>query len=158
MTDSNSDNSDKTAVLSTDPATLRRDLQRARQSENCLIVVRGSHQGDRYFVTLPEMVLGRDPTVDISLSDPGASRKHAKLFRRGDRVLIADLGSSNGTFINDLKLAPGVEQELHKEDMVKIGNTILKYLPAGELEILAWENLHSQANTDPLTKIFNKGY
>jgi len=157
VTDSG-ENTDKTAVLSDDQATLKKDLQRARQAEACLIIVRGTPQGHRFFVTQDEMVIGRDPAVEISVADQGISRRHAKVTRSGGKVLITDLGSSNGTSVNDKKLAANEPQPLNKEDMIKLGNTIFKFLPAGELEILAWENLGSAAHTDPMTRIFNKGY
>jgi two-component system, cell cycle response regulator len=47
---------------------------------------------------------------------------------------------------------------LAKEDMIKLGNSIFKFLPAGELEILFYGNLGSAAHTDALTRIYNKGY
>jgi diguanylate cyclase (GGDEF)-like protein len=42
--------------------------------------------------------------------------------------------------------------------MVRIGTSILKFLPAGELEIILYGNLGAAAHTDPLTRIYNKGY
>jgi diguanylate cyclase (GGDEF)-like protein len=45
-----------------------------------------------------------------------------------------------------------------KEDLIKLGNSIVKYLPAGEIEIVFYGNLNQAANTDPMTKCFNKGY
>jgi diguanylate cyclase (GGDEF)-like protein len=60
--------------------------------------------------------------------------------------------------VNDKKIPPGDSVILAKEDMVKLGNTIFKFLPKGELEILFYGNLGSAAHTDPLTKIYNKGY
>ena len=47
---------------------------------------------------------------------------------------------------------------LAKEDMLRIGTSILKFLPAGELEIIFYGNLGAAAHTDPLTRIYNKGY
>ena len=55
-------------------------------------------------------------------------------------------------------LSPGETRALAKEDMIKLGNSIFKFLPAGELEILFYGNLGSAAHTDPMTKIYNKGY
>ncbi len=152
------DPSDKTAVLQTDPETLRKDLQKAKQQESCLIVVRGTPQGHRYFITLPEMVIGRDPVADISVPDASISRKHARVNKENGSIRLTDLGSANGTSINDKKLGANDSVILAKEDMVKMGNSIFKFLPAGALEILAWENLENAAHTDALTKIFNKRY
>jgi pSer/pThr/pTyr-binding forkhead associated (FHA) protein len=47
-----------------------------------------------------EMVIGRSPGVDKVVDLPMVSSRHARLFRQGDRILIEDLHSSNGTFVN----------------------------------------------------------
>ncbi|MBI2711370.1 MAG: GGDEF domain-containing protein [Bdellovibrio sp.] len=160
MADNNSsdESTDKTTVLLGDQSTLKAELQKAKEQEACLIIIRGSPQGHRFFLTAPEMTIGRDPGVEISVADQSISRKHAKVSKEGGGVKLTDLGSSNGTFVNDKKVDSGASVILVKEDMVKVGNTILKFLPAGELEILFYGNLGSAAHTDPLTRIYNKGY
>jgi two-component system, cell cycle response regulator len=155
---SSEDDSEKTAVLTSDPETLKYELQKAKEQEACLIIIRGTPQGHRFFLTQEEMAIGRDPSAEISVSDQSISRKHAKIIKDGNKVLLADLGSSNGTFVNDKKVPTGTSVVLAKEDMIKLGNSILKFLPAGELEILFYGNLGSAAHTDPLTRIYNKGY
>ncbi len=147
-----------TVIVRGEKNTLNAEIQRAKQQDACLIMIRGTPQGSRYFISQPEMILGRDPAVDLSITDSSISRKHAKLEKKGDQVILSDLGSSNGTFVNDKKVNPGEPITLVKEDMVKVGNSILKFLPAGELEILFYGNLGSAAHTDPLTQIYNKGY
>ncbi len=151
-------NSDKTAILGLDQETINRELQKAKEQPACLILIRGTPQGHRYFITQDEMIIGRDPSADISIADQSISRKHAKVSREGTVIKIEDLGSANGTVINGKKLEPGHVAKLAKEDMVKLGNSIVKYLPAGEIEIIFYGNLNQAANTDPLTRCFNKGY
>lgn len=155
---SSNDSSEATKVLSADQATLNQDIQKAKEQEACLIIIRGSPQGHRYFLTQEEMVIGRDAAAEISLLDQSISRRHAKVIKRGEQVFLMDLGSANGTLINDKKLAPNEEQPLSKEDMIKLGNSILKFLPRGELEIIFYGNLGLAAHTDPLTKLYNKRY
>jgi diguanylate cyclase (GGDEF)-like protein len=154
-----SNDSDKTAVIQGDQETLRKELDKAKEQEACLIIIRGTPQGHRFFITQDEMTVGRDHSADISVSDQSISRKHAKLTREaGKKVRLTDLGSSNGTYVNDKKIGANESVVLAKEDMIKLGNSILKYLPAGELEILFYGNLGSAAHTDALTRIYNKGY
>jgi len=152
------DFSDKTAIIQGDQETLNKELQRAKEQEACLIIIRGTPQGHRYFLTQQEMTLGRDSSSDITVSDKGISRKHARISKEAGKVFITDLTSANGTFVNDKKIEPGKKVALAKEDMIKLGNSIFKFLPAGELEILFYGNLGSAAHTDPLTKLYNKGY
>src|SRR6185437_13699578 len=110
------------------------------------------------FLTQQEMTLGRDSSSDITVSEKGISRKHARISKEAGKVFITDLTSANGTFVNDKKIEPGKKVALAKEDMVKLGSSIFKFLPAGELEILFYGNLGSAAHTDPMTGIYNKGY
>ena len=150
--------SDRTAILGLDQETINRELQKAKEQPACLILIRGTPQGHRFFITSDEMIIGRDPAADISISDSSISRKHAKVTREGNVIKIEDLGSSNGTAVNGKKLEAGNVAKLAKEDLIKLGNSIVKYLPAGEIEIIFYGNLNQAANTDPLTKCFNKGY
>src|ERR1043165_7209688 len=97
------DSNEKTAVLTGDQETLNKELQRAKEQEACLIIIRGTPQGQRFFLTMPEMIIGRDPAADIVLADQTVSKKHARVINEGQRARLIDLGSSNGTFVNDRK-------------------------------------------------------
>ncbi|HVR29341.1 MAG TPA: FHA domain-containing protein, partial [Thermoanaerobaculia bacterium] len=61
-------------------------------------------EGDPFDFVLDRdsVTVGRSSTADLALSDPFLSRHHARLMRRDDRLLVEDLGSRNGTFVNDL--------------------------------------------------------
>lgn len=152
------DTSDKTTVLSSEQLTLKKEMAKAKEQAACLLIVRGTPQGHRFFITQDEMFIGRDPVADISVADQSISRKHARVNKKGEQVSLTDLGSSNGTFVNDKKVNANETVVLAKEDMVKLGNSIFKYLPAGELETLYMGELTSAAHTDAMTKIYNKGF
>lgn len=70
-------------------------------------------------------LLGRSPDNDIVLRDSSVSRRHAQILRRGDRFLIQDLGSRNGTWINGLPCTSGSEYELKQNLAVAVGNATL---------------------------------
>src|SRR6478752_4952947 len=101
---SSDEGTDKTTVLQGDQNTLNAELQKAKEQEACLIIIRGTPQGHRFFLTQDEMTIGRDPSADIAVSDQSISRKHAKIVKKQDQVHLLDLGSSNGTSINNKKL------------------------------------------------------
>ena len=71
------------------------------------------------------MTLGRTAENDICLPDGEVSRKHALLRCRDEGWEICDLGSSNGTFINDLKLVPQVASRLSHGQQIRIGSFVL---------------------------------
>ncbi len=149
---------DETVGISTEQVTLKRDLQNAKDQLACFIMIRGNPQGHRFFLTQKQMIIGRDPDIEMSISDAGISRKHSQITYENGQVILKDLNSSNGTFVNDKRIFPGEVIVLEKEDMIKLGNTILKFLPAGAIEILFYGNLDLAAHTDPLTHAYNKGY
>lgn len=134
------------------------EMKKAEAQDACLVIFKGTPQGHRFFIAQSEMILGRDPAVEMSIADASVSRKHAKISRQGNKVLLTDLGSSNGTFVNDQKIEPNQPTELRKDDVIKFGNIILKFYPAGAVDSMIIGNIGEKADTDALTKIFNKGY
>jgi FHA domain len=70
-------------------------------------------------------VLGRGDQAEIRLEDPFASSRHAKLTRQGGIVVLEDLGSTNGTYLNE-ELLSG-PQPLHRGDRVRIGDSEFTY-------------------------------
>lgn len=69
----------------------------------------------------PGAVLGRGDQAEIRLEDPFASSRHARLVREGGVVVLEDLGSTNGTYLNEELL--GGPTPLHEGDRVRIGDS-----------------------------------
>jgi hypothetical protein len=69
--------------------------------------------------------LGRGD-VEIQLEDPFASSRHARISRQGHVVVIEDLGSTNGTYLNEEALTG--PQPLHSGDRIRIGDSEFSYL------------------------------
>jgi pSer/pThr/pTyr-binding forkhead associated (FHA) protein len=66
-------------------------------------------------------VLGRGDSAEIRLQDPFSSSRHARLVRQGSIIVIEDLGSTNGTYLNE-ELLQG-PQPLHSGDRIRIGDS-----------------------------------
>ena len=71
-------------------------------------------------------VMGRGDQAEIRLEDPFASSRHARLTRQGAVIVIEDLGSTNGTYLNE-ELLSG-PQPLHAGDRVRIGDSEFTYM------------------------------
>ncbi len=71
-------------------------------------------------------VMGRGDQAEIRLEDPFASSRHARLVRQGGVIVVEDLGSTNGTYLNEELL--GGPQPLHAGDRVRIGDSEFTYL------------------------------
>ncbi len=70
------------------------------------------------------MVLGRDPGSDLVVDDDQVSRRHLEVAVEDDRVVVADLGSANGTFVNDVLVVD--PQALSPGDRIQVGQTLLE--------------------------------
>jgi FHA domain-containing protein len=68
------------------------------------------------------LTIGRAPDNGLVLHDSRASRRHARLFARSGVFVLADLGSTNGSFVNDRRVE---EMPLGEGDRIRIGDTIL---------------------------------
>ena len=98
-----------------------------------------------------DIAIGRSPSCDISLSgDQLASRRHALLRFKNDRYTIVDLGSSNGTYVNDEEIRE--ETVLHDGDYIKIGGheMLFSTSPAGPGASVAGERLSQPLPHTPL--------
>jgi len=71
-------------------------------------------------------VLGRGDQAEIRLEDPFASSRHAQIVRQGAVMVVEDLGSTNGTYLNEELL--GGPAPLHPGDRVRIGDSEFTFL------------------------------
>ena len=89
-----------------------------------LVVVAPDEQRGRSYELLDELTVGRAAGCHIALDDRFVSQLHARMFRRDDQCFLEDLGSTNGTFLNDVKVtSPAL---LTKGDHVRIGNVVME--------------------------------
>lgn len=102
-----------------------RALARAESRGECsLLVIRGGDVGCR--IALPydgTTLIGRGRNCAFRLGDYGVSREHCLAIRRDDQVLICDLNSTNGTYLNEIRItcAP-----LAPDDRLRLGDTVLQ--------------------------------
>jgi ABC transport system ATP-binding/permease protein len=73
------------------------------------------------------ITIGRDPSCDVSIHHPTVSKKHAEIVKQDGKVFIADLGSTNGTFVNGIKIKRHQLQEL---DRIVVGPSELHFTGA----------------------------
>lgn len=84
-----------------------------------LIILSGKHQGKRLTLPEGEAVIGRDESCQIRLATNEVSRQHCRLVCKGDHVVVHDLGSRNGTLINDIAIQGQVK--LQAGDILRVG-------------------------------------
>jgi diguanylate cyclase (GGDEF)-like protein len=124
----------------------------------CLVLIYppGAELGRRYELQgRPEVVIGRGADCDIQVDRDSVSRKHAKVIRAGAGWQVVDLGSTNGSYVNDGQIT---QCSLRDGDLLKIGNAIFKFLVGGNIESSYHEEIYRMTIIDGLTQAYNKRY
>ncbi len=99
--------------------------------------------------------IGRSPSSEISFPEVlSISRAHARLEHRGSTVLIEDLGSTNGTYVNDRPIQKS--HQLRSGDRFQVGAVHFKFLHERDVENAYHLAIYDLVMRDGLTEIFNK--
>src|SRR5690349_4083023 len=122
----------------------------AEENAAYVVVLAGSNVGEMYKIDNPRTVMGRGDKVDIRLVDEGISREHAQLVRDEGRIVLEDMGSTNGTFCNGARVQ---RQPLADGDKILLGSTtILKFSYQDKLDEMFQRQMSESALRDGLTK------
>jgi diguanylate cyclase (GGDEF)-like protein len=121
----------------------------------CLVVTQGHEIARRFHIRAGTQRLGRGSNCEIRLTGRGISRTHAKLVKAGGDVMIADLQSTNGTWVNGKQNA---WTKLEHGDRINIGDTVLKVLSTDQLESAYYDEIYRLTTTDDHTGTFNRRY
>lgn len=88
------------------------------------IVEPAEHQGERFELTKEKTTLGRVDDNDFQIPDSAASSHHATIVRDGQTYTLRDLGSTNGTLLNDVEIG---QSRLNPGDMITIGSVRIRF-------------------------------
>jgi diguanylate cyclase (GGDEF)-like protein len=124
----------------------------------CLVSIYGPHLGKRWCLERSEATIGRDAGCDVSLPIDTVSRRHCRVEVRGAEVTVTDLGSTNGTAINDEPVAANHPVALRSGDRVRVGSAILKFLRGDDVESLYHEEIYRTMVVDGLTGVSNRRF
>jgi diguanylate cyclase (GGDEF)-like protein len=111
--------------------------------------------GGRFDLVGDELIIGRSSDADIQVDRDSVSRRHARLSHGEGGWQIADLQSTNGTYVND---APVRERVLSDGDYLKIGNAIFRYFSGPGIVASVQEELYRVAVTCGLTQTYKRRY
>ena len=101
-------------------------------------------------------LIGREPSCDIALDDHAVSRSHAAIEQEDSGYSVVDLGSRNGTFVDDKLLRD--RRRLKGGEHIRLGGTILKFMASMDEEAQYHAVVHELMTRDPLTSAFNRSY
>ena len=96
-----------------------------------LFVIQGRNRGARFELppNAAAVSIGREAGNMIQLDDHEISRRHAEIRRVGEALVVGDLKSSNGTFVNDVRVE---RSELDSGDRIRVGRTLLVFARDGD--------------------------
>ncbi len=147
--------SDEKAKNKTVVTVVSRVSEKPVAKEACLVVIYGLDLGKKFNLSNPQLTIGRSSKSDIQIDQESVSRSHAKIINTGKAILLRDLGSTNGTYVNDELID---EYVLRDGDFIKIGRTIFKFLSGNNIENAYHEEIYRLTTVDGLTQIYNKRY
>lgn len=99
-------------------------MHRPSLAKTIFTILEGQDRGKVFIVEKYRINIGRMINNEVILSDNSVSRLHAYIVHEDNKRIIYDAGSLNGILINDKSYANCV---LHNGDIIKIGNTVIKY-------------------------------
>ena len=117
-----------------------------------LVVLSGPELGRSFELSNEPVELGRDPSCGLMLTSDGVSRKHARVQMIFALYFVSDLGSTNGTFVND---QPANMAQLKDGDQIRMGDAVVKFV-ANHLELQYSQEVRGRATTDSLTSAANQ--
>jgi pSer/pThr/pTyr-binding forkhead associated (FHA) protein len=96
----------------------------SKKNPRKLTIVEGEEKKGRTVNLDGEVLIGRAERCDLVLQDTYASQVHARIFPKSDAMMVEDMGSTNGTYLNRQKVS--APKELQRGDQIKIGKTVME--------------------------------
>ena len=130
--------------------------QRAVNRAAALVLIHGEDLGRKFDLVSEETLIGRSSKADIQVDQDSVSRHHAKIRVDGARITVEDMGSTNGTIVNDEHIEDTLR--LRNGDLLKIGRTIFKFIAGNNIEAAYHDEIYRMTTVDGLTQVFNRRY
>jgi diguanylate cyclase (GGDEF)-like protein len=144
---------ERTVITSLNAAAISRPDE---GNEACLVVIYGPDLGRRIALQREgSLEIGRQPNCEFPIDQESVSRRHARIVWTNQHWHVIDLGSTNGTYVNDELVTDRVVRD---GDQIKIGRSILKFLESGSVETSYHEEIYRLMTFDGLTNIYNKRF
>ena len=146
------------STIAIDPShdTLLQGLNGDDARRCSLVVYSGGDTGRQ--ITLPEgtSTIGRSAAASLQIDGPGMSRLHAEVVVDGARVVLRDLGSANGSYVQDVRLTD--PRPLRDGDRVRLGSVLLKFYEHQSVDAALHDRVYRMAMVDAGTGLYNRRY
>ncbi len=146
---------EKTAFMMQSPLTTKPPTVTTGDAVLVVLHPPGPNMGRRFALVKSEQFLGRLAGIDIEIDAEGISRRHARIGRDDSGWFIEDLGSTNGTQVNDVRIT---RHALADGDLLRCGTTVCKFLASDSIEATYHVEVYRMSITDGMTGVHNKRY
>lgn len=99
-------------------------VRRKRKEGSRVLFVRSESQQGQEFEVNDVVVMGRSDETDVVIDDPYASEFHLRLVSQENGMMLHDLGSTNGTYVNGRRVS--APTELRRGDTIQVGKTVME--------------------------------
>ena len=145
-------------MLVSEKTEIRRldDIKVEREKKPYLTFLLGPRMGELRALDKEEVTIGRSPDCELWIEDSTISRRHFKIEVKNNSARIIDLGSTNGTYVNGVKIEICV---LNDGDKIQISkDTILEFNYLDETRQMSEKKRYEMGVVDPVTSTYNKRY
>jgi diguanylate cyclase (GGDEF)-like protein len=145
-----------TIAIDASDLTLFQHLGGAEQLRCSLVVYSGGDTGRQ--ITLDEGThsIGRSAAASLQIDGPGMSRLHAEVAVEGTSVVLRDLGSANGSYVQDRRL--NGPRLLGDGDQVRLGSVLLKFYEHRSVDAALHDRVYRMAMVDAGTGLYNRRF
>jgi diguanylate cyclase (GGDEF)-like protein len=126
-----------------------------KQAIPAFIIINGNETGKTLLLLESANFVGREESAEIIINDPAVSRKHLLVEVDEKHVCCIDLGSTNGTFVNNERIT---KKNLKEGDKIRLGNTILKFSLQDRDDKEFQDKVYRMISFDELTSLYNLRY
>ncbi|MBM4779236.1 MAG: GGDEF domain-containing protein [Archangiaceae bacterium] len=130
--------------------------KRAFARSSALVVIYGEELGRKFDLEEGKLNIGRSSKSDIQIDHDSVSRQHVRITVTEGQAEIEDVGSTNGTFLNDESLEGRVQ--LRNNDLIKVGRTVFKFIAHNNIEAAYHDEIYRLTTVDGLTQINNRRF
>ena len=148
----------KRLLADTQIGGLRFDLpSKVKSGRGCILQIYPANaQAEMFRMNQRRTLIGRESSCDIMLDDNAVSRNHAAINLEDSSYFVTDLGSRNGTYVDDNRLRD--RRRLKGGELIRLGGTILKFMASMDEEAQYHSVVRELMTRDPLTNAFNRSY
>jgi len=145
-----------TVVLSKGSVSLLQAVAGPAPRRPCLILYSGADAGQPFHLDPGTVAIGRAPDCALLFDSPGISRHHAELQVDEHAVTLRDLGSINGTWVNEARIDTPLA--LKDGDLVRLGMLVFRFFERESLDAALHDRIYRLATVDSCTEVFNRRY